>query len=134
MERYSLYLYPQGRPVASLLLAGGFSYDWLRYPANFRFAPVSSEERRKDRPSWKIGAVWTPRERTALRAAGTRSLGGVSFDQSFRLEPTQVAGFNQAFRSIIPESVAGANSAAEFETWGVAWQERLASNTWLTIS
>jgi outer membrane receptor protein involved in Fe transport len=134
MERYSLYLYPQWRPFPSLLLVGGLSYDWLKYPANFRFAPLSGGESRKDKFSPKVGIVWSPGEHSTFRAAYTRSLGGVSFDQSFRLEPTQVAGFNQAFRSLIPESVAGANSAAEFETWAVSWQERITKNTWLTLS
>jgi tetratricopeptide (TPR) repeat protein len=134
MERYSLYAYHQWRPVRPLLFVAGLSYDWLRYPTDFRYAPLSSGESHKNQLSPKGGLVWTPGDRTAVRAAYSRSLGGVSFDQSFRLEPTQVAGFNQAFRSLIPESVAGANSAADFETWGVSWQERLATNTWLTLS
>jgi hypothetical protein len=51
-----------------------------------------------------------------VRGAYTRSLGGIYHDNSVRLEPTGVAGFNQAFRSLIPESVAGPVPATEFET------------------
>jgi Flp pilus assembly protein TadD len=134
MQRYSIYGYHQWHPVSPILLVAGLSYDYLRYPSDFRFAPLSSREIHTDQISPKGGAVWTPREQTAVRVGYSRSLGGVSFDQSFRLEPTQVAGFNQAFRSLIPESVAGANSAADFETWGLAWQERVLTNTWLTVA
>ncbi|MDB6033444.1 MAG: TonB-dependent receptor [Verrucomicrobiales bacterium] len=134
MQRYSLYAYHQWRPFSPILFVAGLSYDHLRYPSDFRFAPLTVSESHTDQISPKGGIVWTPREQTAVRAGYSRSLGGVSFDQSFRLEPTQVAGFNQAFRSLIPESVAGANSAADFETWGLAWQERVLTNTWLTVS
>lgn len=54
--------------------------------------------------------------------------------ESFRLEPTQVAGFNQAFRSLIQESVAGANSVPGFETLGVVLETRLSTNTWISLS
>jgi len=69
-----------------------------------------------------------------VRAAYTRSLGGVSFDQSFRLEPTQVAGFNQAFRSIIPESVAAANANADFETYGISLEQKFPTATYVGLS
>ena len=52
-----------------------------------------------------VGAVvWSPLREVTLRGVFSRALGGVSFDESFRLEPTQLAGFNQSFRSIISES------------------------------
>jgi len=43
--------------------------------------------------------------------ASTRSFSGASLDQSYQLEPSQVAGFVQSYRSIIPESIAGAMRA-----------------------
>ena len=58
----------------------------------------------------------------------------MSFDQSFQLEPSQVAGFNQVFRSIIPESIANANSGAEFRMGGVSLEQRITSNTWAGIT
>ena len=87
-----------------------------------------------DRVSPKLGAIWTPRPATTFRAAYTRSLGGVSFDQSFQLEPSQIAGFSQTFRSLIPESVSGALSAQRFETFGVALDQRFPTRTYLGIS
>src|SRR5262249_50079636 len=63
----------------------------------------------------------------------TRSLGGVFFDNSFRLEPTQVAGFNQAFRSLAPESAVGLVPAARFETAGGGVDYKFKSNTYLGL-
>jgi len=68
-----------------------------------------------------------------LRLAYTRSLGGLFFDNSVRLEPTQVGGFNQAFRSLIPESVAGQLPGAKFETAGIGFDQSFASGTWFGV-
>ncbi len=133
-ERASGYGYYHWRPVAPLMLIAGMSYDWLRSPVNFRYAPLDAGEESTHQISPKGGIVWTPTERTTLRAAYSQSLGGVGFDQSFRLEPSQVAGFNQSFRSIIPESVAGANSGAGFETWNASFEQRFGRNTYLGLS
>jgi hypothetical protein len=50
-----------------------------------------------------------------------------------RLEPTLVAGFNQAYRSLIPESVGGLAAGTEFETWGVELEQRFGSGTYLGL-
>src|SRR5204862_135611 len=68
-----------------------------------------------------------------LRGVYTRSLGGVFYDGSVRLEPTQIAGFNQAFRSIIPESVEGSVPGSKFETWGAAIDQAFKSGTYLGV-
>ncbi|HMC29152.1 MAG TPA: TonB-dependent receptor, partial [Verrucomicrobiae bacterium] len=133
-ERISVYGYYHWHPIDELLLVGGVSYDQLRFPQNFRFAPVSADERRDNQVSPKGGIVWTPARHTTLRFGYSQSLGGVGFDQSFRLEPSQVAGFNQSFRSLIPESIAGANVDAPFETWGASFEQQLGSSTFLGIS
>src|SRR5207248_1736953 len=116
-----------------LRATAGVSYDWLRSPRNFRNAPISNGQQKTDQVSPKAGFMWTPSSFTALRGAYTRTLGGVSFDQSFRLEPSQVGGFNQAFRSLIPESVAGALSASHFETFGLALDQRFNTRTYFGI-
>jgi outer membrane receptor protein involved in Fe transport len=133
-QRWSLYAYYRWSPVDSLQFIGGVSYDNLTYPANFRFAPLADGENSDDQFSPKGGVIWTPTARTTLRGGYAQSLGGVSFDQSFRLEPTQVAGFNQAFRSLIPEAVVGANAGARFENAGVALEQRFGSGTYLALS
>jgi tetratricopeptide (TPR) repeat protein len=134
MERASVYAYDSLRVTESLLLQAGVSYDWLRYPENFRCAPITDGEQETDAVLPKAGVIWTPGEGTSLQAAYTRSLGGVGFDQSFRLEPAQLAGFSQAFRSLMPESITGANAAEEFETWGLAIQQKLPSRTYLGMT
>jgi tetratricopeptide (TPR) repeat protein len=133
-DRVSLYGYYHLNVLDPLVLIAGVSYDRLTYPDNFRFAPISDGEDTTGQVSPKAGLVWTPWRGTTLRGAYTHSLGGVSYDQSFRLEPSQVAGFNQAFRSLIPESVAGANAAEKFETWGVALDQKFPTGTYVGVS
>jgi Tfp pilus assembly protein PilF len=133
-QRWSLYGYYYWRPVESLLLVGGVSYDALRFPANFRFAPVSPVEEEDHQLSPKAGLVWTPLRHTTARLGYAKSLGGVGFEQSFRLEPTQVAGFNQALRSAIPEAVTGANVAEPFETFAVSLEQQFGSGTFAAVS
>jgi Tfp pilus assembly protein PilF len=132
-ERLSAYVYQHWRVLDSLTLIGGVAYDYLTYPENFRAAPLSNQEETQDGFSPKAGIIWTPDARTAVRGAYTRSLAGASFDQSFQLEPSQVAGFNQSFRSIIPESVGGANVGAAFETFGVAVERRFGQGTYVGL-
>jgi hypothetical protein len=133
-QRASLYGYYQWQVVPPLLLMAGLSYDWLKYPENFRYAPLSSGEERTDKVSPKGGLIWTPTDKTTVGGGYAQGLGGVSFDQSFRLEPTQVGGVNQAFRSLIPESVAGANAAEEYQTGGAFVQQRVGRGTYLGLS
>jgi hypothetical protein len=68
-----------------------------------------------------------------LRGAYTRSLGGLYFDNSVRLEPTQLAGFTTAFRSLIPESVDGLVPGTKFETWGAGFDQSFPSGTYIGI-
>lgn len=101
-ERIGGYGYAHWQVVQPLRLIGGVSYDRLTYPINFRYAPISDREDTIDCVSPKAGAILTPLKDTVLRAGYSRSLGGASIDQSFRLEPSQVAGFNQSWRSPSP--------------------------------
>ena len=80
-----------------------------------------------------MGAIWTPFKETAVRAAYSESVGGASFDQSFQLEPSQVAGFNQAFRSLIPESVSGANAGATFTSYGLSLEQKFPTRTYVAV-
>ena len=132
-QRATGYGYAHWQASSSLQLMGGLSYDWLVLPENFRFAPLSGTERNTSQLSPKAGLLWTPWTNATVRAAYTRSLGGASIDQSFTLEPTQVAGFNQAWRSIIPESVAGANAGEKFETWGLSLEQKLSTQTYIAL-
>jgi len=133
-ERVNFYGYHYWDILDSLQLIGGVSYDRLTFPENFRSGPISDREETTDRVSPKAGFIWKPGRDTTVRAGYSRALGGASFDQSFQLEPTQVGGFNQAWRSIIPESVAGANAGATFETGGISLEQKFGRGTYLGLS
>jgi outer membrane receptor protein involved in Fe transport len=132
-SRASAYLYHTWEIVEPLRLTAGLSYDYLRYPVNFRAAPISDDVEQTDSWSPKAGLVWTPFTGTTIRTAYTRSLAGASIDQSTQIEPTQVAGFNQSFRSLLPETVAGANAGARLETFGASIEQALSTGTYLAV-
>jgi outer membrane receptor protein involved in Fe transport len=134
MQRWAAYSYLYVRPVEPLLLVGGLTYDDLTWPQNHRYAPLSDDEDGTRRLSPKAGLIWTPTRHTTVRGVYARALGGVSLDQSYQLEPTQVAGFVQTYRSLIPESVEGANAAATFETWGLSLEENFAGRTYVGLT
>jgi len=87
-------------------------------------SPVEDAEKTTERVSPKFGVLWTPWPETHVRGAYSRSLGGVFFDQSVRLEPVQVAGFNDAFRTLLSGSEASLVPGTHFETWGVGLDHR----------
>jgi outer membrane receptor protein involved in Fe transport len=133
-KRISFYGYHQWQIFEPLQLIGGVTYDHISYPENFRNAPISGDETTSDQVSPKAGLIWTPLDGTTFRFAYTRSLGGASLDQSYQLEPAQVAGFIQSYRSLIPESVVGANAGAKFETYGFSLEQKFHTGTYLGIS
>jgi outer membrane receptor protein involved in Fe transport len=133
-KRLSLYAYHLWQVVEPLQLIGGITYDYMTFPENFRIAPLSEDEATVEKWSPKAGVIWTPNKNTTVRFAYTRALSGPSLDQSFQLEPAQVAGFIQSYRSIIPESVAGANVGAEFETFGLSLEQKFAGGTYVGLT
>src|SRR5262249_16471181 len=94
-------------------------------------SPITDRQDTKDQVSPKAGVIWSPFPDTHLRGVYTRSLGGVFFDTSVRLEPTEIPGFNQAFRSLIPESVVGLVPGPRFETWGVGFDQSFSCGTYI---
>ena len=133
-KRISFYGYHQWQIFEPLQLIGGVTYDHITYPENFRSAPISGNETTADQISPKAGLIWTPLDNTTVRFAYTRSLAGASLDQSYQLEPSQVAGFIQNYRSIIPESIAGDNAGAKFETYDLSLEQKFSTGTYLGIS
>lgn len=133
-ERFSAYGYEYWEAVPHwFTLVGGVVYDSVHFPVNHRSPPISAEEDTEDQVSPKVGFILTPLPRTTLRASYTRSLGGVSYDQSYRLEPTQVAGIVQSYRSLIPESVFGSFAVPQLESAGVLLEHRLPTRTYLAV-
>jgi outer membrane receptor protein involved in Fe transport len=133
-KRISFYGYHQWQVFEPLQLIGGVTYDRITYPEIFRSAPISGNDTTADQVSPKAGFIWTPLDKTTVRFAYTRSLAGASVDQSYQIEPSQVAGFVQSFRSIIPESVEGDNAGAKFETYDLSLEQKFSTGTYLGIS
>jgi Flp pilus assembly protein TadD/outer membrane receptor protein involved in Fe transport len=133
-HRFSIYGYHYWEILDSLRLIGGIAYDSIYYPQNFGLPPLSGQEQDEHQISPKAGLIWTPTDDTTFRAAYTRSLAGASLDQSYQIEPSQVAGFIQSYRSIIPNSVVGGVAGAHFETYDVSLEQKFPSRTYVTIS
>jgi outer membrane receptor protein involved in Fe transport len=133
-KRFSIYGYHQWQIFEPLQLIGGVAYDHITYPENFRTAPVSGNEKTSDQVSPKAGLIWTPLQNTTARFAYIRSLSGASVDQSYQLEPSQVAGFIQNYRSVIPESIAGANAGADFDTYDLSLEQKFSTGTYLSVA
>jgi len=134
LERYSVYAYDHFRIVDSLLLTGGLTFDSIRVPSNFGNPPLSTAVTEKDQLSPKAGITWAAGRRTNLRASFAQSLTGLTFDNDFRLEPSQIAGQPFSFRSLFPPAYVGTVSGERITTWGASADHRFGANTYLTIS
>ena len=130
-QRISAYAYETLKLPGNLRLTGGVAYDHLTYPQNYRMPPIAPGESARERFNPKASLVWELSSHAAVRAAYARSLGGVTFDESYRLEPTQLAGFSQAFRTLIPESLVGSVAAPDHEILGTALDFKLKTRTYL---
>ncbi len=133
MQRFSAYGYGSWQVAKPLQLTAGVAYDLLDYPENHLWPPLSNLQESQDQVSPKAGLIWTPWKLATLRGTYTRSLGGVSIDQSFRLEPSLVGGFNQSYRSLIPESVTSPTPGTGFETFNLGFDQKFPSGTYLGI-
>jgi tetratricopeptide (TPR) repeat protein len=133
-RRFSLYAYHYWRALDSLQLIAGLTFDDLTYPENFRLAPLASGTESESRLSPKAGVIWTPTSAATVRFGYSRSLSGASLEQSFQIEPVQVAGFLQSYRSLIPDSVVGAAAGARQETFDLSLEYTLPTDTYLGLS
>ena len=133
LERINGYGYYQWTPISALRFIAGLSYDELTFARNVDLPPVRVDTDTRSLLSPKVGLTFQPWAGGWLRSAWTRSLGGLYFDNSIRLEPAQVAGFTDAFRSLIPESAEGIVPGTRFETWGVGFDQMLPHGTYLGV-
>ena len=60
-------------------------------------------------------------------------MAGASFDASIRLEPSQVAGFLQSYRSLISESLVGEVAGSRFKLTGLSLEQKLPTRTYLGV-
>ncbi|HEX3988021.1 MAG TPA: TonB-dependent receptor, partial [Verrucomicrobiae bacterium] len=133
-ERFSAYGYYTLKLFDSLRLTAGATYDWERFPLNIAGPPLSNAEDERGRLSPKAGIDWTLAEGTRLRADYTRSMSGLLNDSSTLIEPSEVGGFNQEFRSLIPESAGkGTPPATRFETGGLGLDHKFSTGTYVDI-
>jgi Tfp pilus assembly protein PilF len=133
-HHFSAYGYHHWQLTDTIGLNVGVSYDYLYQPADVATTPFVNQEQTTTQVSPKGGIIWTPLTNTTIRAAYTRSLSGFIDGQSYRLEPTEVAGFNQSFRSLIPESVAGDTSGSQFDTYEISLEQKFDTGTYLGLS
>ena len=132
-ERISGYGYYTWEIIRNLHLTGGLAYDQITLPTNYRYPPIAGGSTTQDQLSPKAALVWSPRPGVTVRGVYTKSMGGVTLDESYRLEPAQLAGFSQAFRTLIPESVASSVSAPSFETAGAALDLKFKTRTYFGV-
>jgi len=133
MERVTLYAYHNWELVEGLLLTGGLVHERLVWPVNFRRSPLTSGEAEKSRWLPKVALVYNPQPAFIARLAAARTLGGVSYDESIRLEPTQLAGFSQSFRTLIPEALSGSVEAPVYDILGVGFDLKFPTATYVTL-
>lgn len=130
-NRLTLYAYEHWRLAKWLTIHGGVTYDDMEYPENFRVPPISDRQKSLDRVSPKVGFTLSPIPLFTMRGVYTEFVSGVSFDESIRLEPTQMAGFAQAFRSTISEDVLGSIEGAHYKVKGISLESKLPTRTYL---
>ncbi|MGA2543642.1 MAG: TonB-dependent receptor [Verrucomicrobiota bacterium] len=127
-ERFTAYAYYQLKLFDALRLTAGAAYDQIRFPTGIVQAPITSGEEDRERVSPKLGLDWTPWERTRFRVAYTRSVAGLFNDSATSIEPSEVAGFNQAFRSLTPLATV---PGTVFETTAIGFDHEFPTRTYL---
>jgi tetratricopeptide (TPR) repeat protein len=132
-ERVNVYLYNFLRVTRWLSLTGGVTYDQLQYPDNILRPPLRDRQRELEQWSPKVALVLEPWKGSVLRAAYAKSISGASFDESVRLEPTQIAGFLQGSRSFASESVVGSALGSEYQTYGLSFEQKLPTRTYFGV-
>ena len=130
----TIYAYHDWQLFDSLKLSAGVTYDFLEQPEDVNMLPFSAKEKGTAQTSPKAGLIWTPFKNTTFRAAYTRSLSGLTDDSSIRIEPTEMDGFNQAYRSIIPDTVVGDTSGSRLDTVDVSLEQKFDTGTYLALS
>ena len=132
-ERINLYLYDTWKVTPWLTITGGVTYDSLIYPDNFRSPPITNAQAKAAKISPKAGLILHPWKGGTVRAAYVEGISGASFDESVRLEPTQVAGFLQAYRSLASESIVGSVAGSRLRVSGVSLEQELPSQLYIGV-
>jgi tetratricopeptide (TPR) repeat protein len=132
-QRLNLYLYDIWKVAPWLSLTAGVTYDRLEYPENFLSPPVTAGQDTLEKVLPKAGLILQPWRGATIRAAYAEALGGASFDEGVRLEPSQVAGFTQVHRNLVSESLVGSVTGSAFRLTGLSLEQKLPSRTYLGL-
>ena len=130
-QRWVAYAYYTRELVHGLWATAGLTFDWQEYPLNSSIAPATNDLDESSEFLPKAGLVWTPNDELTFRLGYARSIGGATFDESVRLEPTQIAGFIQSFRTLIDGSEVGGLPSPLFDTGGISLLYKLPTRTYL---
>lgn len=133
LRQRSLYAYPRLRLADSVTLTVGLAYEQIGFPDTFLTPPASSVDGFRRKLSPKVALSWEPDHRWSFRGIYAQGLGGMGFDQSYRLEPAVLAGFIQSDRAILSESLAGAVAGAPATTAGLAVDLKPSSKTFVSL-
>ncbi|MGH7955918.1 MAG: hypothetical protein ACREH8_02775, partial [Opitutaceae bacterium] len=133
-ERVGIYAYDFFALKPWLTLLAGAAWDRMDRPENFRQPPVSERQIQSEKTSGKLGFTLSPSPALVIRGIYAGSMGGVTFDETVRLEPVQLAGFNQAFRTVISESLAGSVEAPLYKNRGLSVAGATRTKTWWSAS
>ncbi len=129
-ERLSLYAYDYFKLTPELTVMGGLSWDRVEHPENFRNPPLSERNQVDEKFAGKLAFTYAPSKAFAARGMFSEGIGGVTFDESVRLEPVQLAGFNQAYRTVISESLVGSVEAPDYRIAGLSFEGALPNQAW----
>jgi tetratricopeptide (TPR) repeat protein len=132
-QRLNFYLYDIWRVAPWLSLTAGVTYDRIEYPQNFLSPPVTERQDTMEKLLPKAGLILQPWRGATIRAAYAEALGGASFDEGVRLEPSQVAGFLQVHRNLVSESLVGSVTGSAFRLTGLSLEQKLPSRTYLGL-
>ncbi len=121
-------------PGQNINITLGLTYDRVEFPPSLGEAPLIAGRKTSDQVGPKAGLSWSPIPGWTLRAAYSRTQTGFSLDEPVRLEPNQVSGFIQAFRSVIPENLTGTIPAAKIETANFSVDGKLGPDTYFGMS
>ena len=133
VSRVGVYLYETWSPFRTLDLTAGVGYDHQEFPRYHRSAPIQAGLGTED--SWlpKAGFLWRPWRGGVLRGAYARTASGGGFNPVLQLEPTHVAGILQAYRSVLPETLAETPAGSAIDVFGLAFEQRWSTGTYVGV-
>lgn len=134
MERADVYALGHWNVLESLRLSAGLAYERISFPSNLDQPPLDEGTSERSSVVPRAGLRWDVWKGGAVRGSFSQSLGGLYFDDAVRLQPVQLAGFLQTYRSLAPESSVAVVPGTEFQTIGLGFDQKLGAGTYLGIA